>query len=112
MSAPRRPEQHDGHDHGHNRDHDRDHDHSHDYARDASRKSLVIVLLLTGTFMVVELVGGILSNSLALLADAAHMLTDVGAIALSLFAFRFARRPATPEKTYGYRRIEILAALL
>ncbi len=98
--------------------HDHSHDHGHHghghaaHAREAGRKSLVVVLLLTATFMVVELVGGILSNSLALLADAAHMLTDVAAIALSLFAFWFARRPATSEKTYGYRRIEILAALL
>ncbi len=62
--------------------------------------------------MVVEFVGGLLSNSLALLADAAHMLTDVAALALSLFALWFAQRPATAEKTYGYLRIEILAALL
>jgi cobalt-zinc-cadmium efflux system protein len=62
--------------------------------------------------MVAEFVGGLLSNSLALLADAAHMLTDVAALALSLFALWFAQRPATSEKTYGYLRLEILAALL
>lgn len=83
----------------------------HDHARDADRKTLLFVIALTGTFMVAEVVGGILSNSLALLADAGHMLTDVGALALSLFAIRFASRPATPEKTYGYKRAEILAAL-
>ena len=82
------------------------------HAREADRRTLIIVISLTGVFMVAELVGGILSSSLALLADAAHMLTDVGALALSLFAIRFARRPATPEKTYGYLRAEILAALL
>ncbi|MGK7313330.1 MAG: cation diffusion facilitator family transporter [Candidatus Longimicrobiales bacterium M2_2A_002] len=95
-----------GHDHG---------GHQHGpggHAREADRKTLLIVIALTGTFMVAEVAGGLLSNSLALLADAGHMLTDVGALALSLFAIRFASRPATPEKTYGYMRAEILAALL
>ncbi len=99
-------------------DHAADHGHNHHghgvaaHARQAGRRSLVIVLLLTSTFMVAEFVGGILSNSLALLADAAHMLTDVAALALSLFALRVSQRPATREKTFGYLRIEILAALL
>lgn len=62
--------------------------------------------------MVVEFVGGLISNSLALLADAGHMFTDVGALALALFAAWLARRPAPPEKTYGYLRAEILAALV
>lgn len=82
------------------------------HAREADRRSLVLVLVLTGTFMVAEFVGGLLANSLALLADSAHMLTDVAALGLSLFAFWFARRPATPDKTYGYLRMEILAALV
>lgn len=85
--------------------------HRHDH-RAAGRRRLTVVLILTGGFMVAELVGGLLANSLALLADAAHMLTDVGALGLSLFALWFAQRPATPHKTYGYLRIEILAALL
>ncbi|MFW6205929.1 MAG: cation diffusion facilitator family transporter [Gemmatimonadota bacterium] len=92
-----------------------DADHHHGtarHARDADRRTLLIVLALTATFMVAELVGGLLSGSLALLADAAHMLTDVAALVLSLFAIRFARRPATAEKTYGYLRAEILAALV
>jgi cobalt-zinc-cadmium efflux system protein len=62
--------------------------------------------------MFVEFAGGILANSLALLADAAHMLTDVAAVALALLALRFASRPATARKTYGYYRFEILAALI
>ena len=62
--------------------------------------------------MVVELVGGLVANSLALVADAAHMLTDVGALGLSLFVLWFSRRPARPEQTYGYLRLEILAALI
>ena len=75
-------------------------------------RALQAVLLITAVFMLAERVGGVLANSLALLADAGHMLTDVAAIGLSLFAARIARRPATPEKTYGYLRIEILAALI
>ena len=62
--------------------------------------------------MVAEVVGGILSNSLALLADAGHMFTDVGALGLALVAMRLAQRPPSPTKTYGYVRLEILAALV
>jgi cobalt-zinc-cadmium efflux system protein len=69
-------------------------------------------LLLTAAFFIAEVVGGIVSNSLALLADAGHMFTDVGALALSLFVAWFSRQPAAPEKTYGYLRWEILAAFL
>jgi cobalt-zinc-cadmium efflux system protein len=70
------------------------------------------VLGITAVFMVAEVVGGILSNSLALLADAGHMFTDVGALGLSLVAMRLAQRPPSPAKTYGYVRLEILAALI
>jgi cobalt-zinc-cadmium efflux system protein len=70
------------------------------------------VLGLTGSFMVLEAVGGWISGSLALLADAGHMLTDVGALALSLLAAGIAQRPAGETKTYGYLRWEILAALI
>jgi cobalt-zinc-cadmium efflux system protein len=70
------------------------------------------VLGLTATFMVAELVGGLLSNSLALLADAGHMLTDVAALGLSVFAISLARRPPSRRRTYGYVRFEILAALV
>jgi len=76
------------------------------------RRALGLVLVVTAVFMVVELAGGLLANSLALLADAAHMFTDVGALALALFAAWVARLPAPPEKTYGYLRAEILAALV
>lgn len=75
-------------------------------------RALKTVLAITALFMLVEIVGGVLANSLALLADAGHMLTDVAAIGLSLFVARIALRPATPEKTYGYLRLEILAALI
>jgi cobalt-zinc-cadmium efflux system protein len=73
---------------------------------------LVWVLALTASFMVAELIGGLLSNSLALLADAGHMLTDVAALGLSVFAIRLARRPPSARRTYGYVRLEILAALV
>lgn len=75
------------------------------------RPPLVITLSLTSGFLVAEVIGGLLTGSLALLADAGHMLTDVGGLALALFAIVFAQRPATPERTYGYYRAEILAAL-
>ncbi|MFB3904448.1 MAG: cation diffusion facilitator family transporter [Acidobacteriota bacterium] len=75
-------------------------------------RALKIALVITAVFMLVEFAGGLWTNSLALTADAGHMLTDVAALGLSLFAAWFIRRPATPEKTYGYFRVEILAALL
>jgi cobalt-zinc-cadmium efflux system protein len=68
-------------------------------------------LAITATWFIVESAAGFYTNSLALLADAAHMLTDFAALALSLFALQVARRPATHERTYGYLRVEILAAL-
>ena len=76
-----------------------------------NRRALQITFTLTFIYFIVELIGGILTNSLALLADAAHMLTDVGGLALALFATWIAKKPATPQKTYGYYRVEILAAL-
>ena len=66
---------------------------------------------MTGTFMVIEVVGGLFTGSLALLADAGHMLTDVAALGLSAFAMWMAARPSTPKKSYGYHRAEILAAV-
>lgn len=72
---------------------------------------LAWALGLTLTYMAAEVVGGLITGSLALLADAAHMLTDAGGLALALIAIRFAARPATPQKTYGYLRAEILSAL-
>ena len=86
--------------------------HNHSENRSAQQKNLLIVLLMTGTFMVIEVVGGLLTGSLALLADAGHMLTDVAALGLSAFAMWMAARPSTPEKSYGYHRAEILAAVI
>lgn len=76
-----------------------------------NKRRLALVLGLTALFMVVEAAAGIYTHSLALLADAAHMLTDAGGLALALFAIWFAEKPATPERTYGFYRAEILAAL-
>ena len=76
-----------------------------------NKKSLAIVFGLTFFYLVVEVVGGMLTGSLALLADAGHMLTDVAGVGLALLAIWFAERPASPERTYGYYRVEILAAL-
>jgi cobalt-zinc-cadmium efflux system protein len=97
----------------HSHDHTHDHSHSHDHAQEriASHRVLLIVLALNVVYMLAEAIGGWWSNSLALLSDAGHMLADIAAIALSLFAARFAARPSTPSKTYGYYRMEILAAL-
>ncbi|HUF12507.1 MAG TPA: cation diffusion facilitator family transporter [Longimicrobiales bacterium] len=97
---------------GHPHPHTHARGHGHEHHRAAGEQGLRWVLMLTATFMVAEFVGGLVSNSLALLADAAHMLTDVGAIGLSLFALWFARRPPTAGKTFGWARIEILAALV
>jgi cobalt-zinc-cadmium efflux system protein len=68
--------------------------------------------LLVLVYMGVEVVGGLLADSLALIADAGHMFSDAGALGLTLFAMRFVRRPATPQRTYGLYRAEILAALV
>jgi cobalt-zinc-cadmium efflux system protein len=90
-----------GHGHGH---------HHHGPAADADRRWLAVALGVIATFMVVELVAGILADSLALLSDAAHMLTDAGAIAIALYAAGLAARPATGRFTFGLGRAEILSA--
>ena len=83
---------------------------AHEY-REAGRRRLLIALALIVSYMVVEVVVGMLSGSLALLADAAHMLTDAGAIGLALFAIWISNRPASIKRTFGYYRTEVLAAL-
>jgi cobalt-zinc-cadmium efflux system protein len=86
--------------------HARGHDHGHAHG------SLKTALIITVVFLVAEFIGAVYTNSLALLADAGHMLTDAAALSLSLFAMWFSSRRATPRKTYGFYRVEILAALL
>lgn len=85
------------------------HDHG---GRSANRKRLSLVLALVLLYMVAEVVGGIVTNSLALLADAGHMLSDAGALGISLFALWIAQRPPTARRSFGYYRTEILAALV
>jgi len=88
------------------------HAQAHGSALHGHRRPLVIALVLAVLYMLAELVGGLLTGSLALLADAAHMLSDAGALGLSLFAVWICQRPATSRRTYGYYRTEILAALV
>ena len=88
------------------------HTHSHGRRSEASLRNLKIALALTFVFMIVEALGGWLANSLALVADAGHMLTDVAAMTLTLTAIWFAARPATSRKTFGFYRLEILAAFV
>jgi len=102
---------HEGHDHG---PHGDDHGHAHATleARPSERRRLTAVIALTATILVAEAVGGILSGSLALLSDAGHMLTDLSAQVISLLALIFAARPPDERRSYGFHRLEILAALL
>jgi cobalt-zinc-cadmium efflux system protein len=76
----------------------------------STQSSMLIVLLITSLVMIAEIIGGLLANSLALLSDAGHMATDILALSLSIIAMRFAQKPPTPSKTFGFHRSEILAA--
>lgn len=84
--------------------------HSHDHTAGANTKMLAIALALTGTFLIAEVVGAFVFNSLALLSDAGHMLTDVAALVIALMAIRIGRKAPDEKRTFGYRRFEILAA--
>ena len=88
------------------------HSHSHERHGAGSINKLKLALVLTSVYMFAEAIGGWYANSLALLADAGHMLTDVAAMSLTLAAIWFASRPATAKKTFGYYRLEILAAFV
>lgn len=88
------------------------HNHNHNHAYKKSRRALWWAIVLTGSIMVVEFVGGWWANSLALMSDAGHMLTDLVALLLSLFALQLAMRPPSASKTFGLYRMEILAALI
>ncbi|GIO24054.1 cation diffusion facilitator family transporter [Oceanobacillus sp. J11TS1] len=88
------------------------HHHGHDHTHGANKKTLLISFLIITAFMILEVVGGILTNSLALLADAGHMLSDSISLLIALLAFILGERAANYAKTYGYKRFEILAAIL
>ncbi|MDH1269973.1 cation diffusion facilitator family transporter [Rhizobium pusense] len=100
-----------GHDHGHGHDHDHDHSHVPTVTKENERKILFSFFIIF-TFMVVEAVGGVISGSLALLADAGHMLTDAIALGLAYVAFRLGRRVADSQRTFGYARFEVIAGLI
>ena len=87
------------------------HDHSHAAVTEGNAKKLTIALVLTTTFLIVEVIAGLITQSLALLSDAAHMFTDAAALAIALAAIKIAKRPADNKRTFGYQRFEILAAL-
>lgn len=94
---------HAGHDHGHGHGH-------HDHTAGANARMLAWALVLTGSFLIVEVAGAFWFNSLALLSDAGHMMTDVAALAIALVAIKVGQRPADDRRTFGYRRLEVLAA--
>lgn len=103
--------------HGHHHDHGHEHGHSHAKGHDschgnASRSRLGIAAILTGLFMIAEIIGGVISGSLALLADAGHMMTDFAALSMAWLAFVLAARPATSRLTFGYARLPVLAAFV
>lgn len=87
------------------------HDHHHDHTNGANKKALTISLILIASFMIVEVIGGVLTNSLALLSDAGHMLSDAISLAVALAAFKMGEKAADSSRTFGYRRFEILAAV-
>ena len=87
------------------------HDHHHDHTQGANKKALTISLILIASFMIVEVIGGVLTNSLALLSDAGHMLSDAISLAVALAAFKMGEKAADSARTFGYRRFEILAAV-
>ncbi len=98
---------------GHDHAHDHAHGHSHDHGGDEKNETRIgIAALLTGGFMGVELIGGLMAGSLALIADAGHMLSDFGSLALAWIGFRMARRPADSRRTFGFRRFPVLAAFV
>jgi cobalt-zinc-cadmium efflux system protein len=101
-----------GHHHHHGHSHGHSHGHGHGHSHTSNKKALFISFILIATFMVVEVIGGILTNSLALLSDAGHMLSDAAALGLSFFAIKLGERQVSQEKTYGYKRFEIIAAAL
>lgn len=104
------PSHHHGHDHSHDR-HSHAHGPGHHHHGPNNKAGLSIALVITSGIMALEFFGGLVTNSLALLSDSGHMLSDAAALALSLIAMWFAVKPAAPNKSYGYYRFEILAAL-
>ncbi len=106
---------HHNHSHSHQHKHSHSHGHgghSHSHAHTSNKKSLTLAFFLIASFMIVEVIGGLVTNSLALLSDAGHMLSDAAALGLSLLAMIWGQRQASTSKTYGYKRFEVLAAFI
>jgi cobalt-zinc-cadmium efflux system protein len=99
------------HHHGHGHGHHHGHGHGHHH-HSSNKTALLWSFLIISTFMVVEVIGGFLTNSLALLSDAGHMLSDAVALGLSFFAIKLGEKKVTKDKTYGFKRFEIIAAAL
>ncbi|WP_236335677.1 cation diffusion facilitator family transporter [Paenibacillus auburnensis] len=100
------------HDHGHGHSHGHSHGHGHAHSHSpGDRNGLLIALLITGGIMLLEFFGGLVTDSLALLSDSGHMLSDTASLALSLVAMIFAAKPPTAKNSYGFHRFEIMAAL-
>jgi cobalt-zinc-cadmium efflux system protein len=97
---------------GHHHHHGHAHGHSHSHSHTGNKKALFSSFLLITVFMVVEVIGGIWTNSLALLSDAGHMLSDAASLGLSFFALKLGERAVSLDKTYGYKRFEIIAAAI
>ena len=93
-----------GHHHGHS------HGHHHGHSHTGNKKALLGSFILIAAFMVVEVFGGLFTNSLALLSDAGHMLSDAASLGLSFFALKLGEREVSQDKTFGYKRFEIIAA--
>ncbi len=95
--------------HSHSHSHTHSHDHAPTVTADSERR-IFLVMCLTGGYMLLQIAGGLLAGSLALLADSGHMLSDTAALGLAWFAFRLASKPADSRRSYGYHRFQILAA--
>ena len=87
------------------------HDHMHSHVNTNNKKVLFISFLIIGLYMFIEIIGGLLANSLALLSDGIHMFSDTFSLGVALIAFIYAEKNATTTKTFGYKRFEVLAAL-
>lgn len=106
-------EQPNAHGHGNNHRHDdADHSHSHSHSHTDNQRIITIAFAIIASYMIVEVIGGYITGSLALLSDAGHMFSDAVSLAMTLFAFIIGKKSATSHKTFGYRRFEILIALI
>lgn len=100
------------HSHSHSHGHSHGHGHSHSHGHGANKNALKLSFFLIASYMIVEVIGGLMTNSLALLSDAGHMLSDAAALGLSYLAMTWGQKQASKSKTFGYKRFEVLAAFI